>query len=101
MTDYAKWNKVKMSDLGWTAEDEYNEKVTPAMRTMQDARDNEERLKEAKDSLNMAQKDQIRLRKALADINKRRAEVEDQTNWLLLGVFVVVCAILFAMMKFL
>ena len=101
MTDYAKWNKVKMSDLGWTAEDEYNEKITPAMRTMQDARDNEERLKEAKDSLNMAQKDQIRLRKALADINKRRAEVEDQTNWLLLGVFVVVCAILFAMMKFL
>lgn len=101
MTDYNKWNKVKMSDLGWTAEDEYRERVTPAMQAYQDGQENEQRLKEAKDSITMAQRDQVRLRKALADINKRREEVESQTNWLLLAVFVVVCAILFAMMKFL
>ena len=100
MTDYNKWNKVKMSDLGWTAEDEYNEKVTPAMQAYQDGQENEKRIREAKESLNMAQRDQIRLRKVLSDINKRRSEVEEQTNWMLLGVFVVVCAILFGLMKF-
>ncbi len=99
MTDYKKWNSMKMSDLGWTAEDERHSSVTPAMQAFLDAKANEEVIKEAKKSLEMAQRDQVRLRKTLEDINQRKKEVEKNTNFLLFIVFLTAAAIIFAISR--
>ena len=72
MTDYDKWNKLKLTDVGWTAEDEYRESVTPQMLAMHQVESNERTMRAARAALAAARKEQVRLRTLSAELLRER-----------------------------
>lgn len=97
MTDYKKWNSMKLEDLGWSEQDEINERMTPALREMINAQQNDKKLREARDALQAARKEQARLMKLTTELNDMQTSRDWWTNVMAAFSIVVVAAALFGL----
>ena len=97
VTDYDRWNKVKLSDLGWNEEDQLRERITPTMQKVLELDANERTVRQAKETLRRAQDEQRRLGKLTASLTRERQQADRTMNiigvlLLLLGVLVLFLA---------
>jgi hypothetical protein len=99
MTDYNKWNKIKMSDLGWTEQDEYQDRVTPAMQEALDGQSNQKRVQEARDAIAAARKEQARLKKLTAELEKEKESTDRWVNLVSVACVIVIGLSLWAWQK--
>ncbi len=93
-TDFNKWDRVKMEDLGWTAEDEYRDRVTQPMQVAADWQSNQAQVRSARRQLEGARVERERLEMLADDIRRRRATLDRNTNIILGGIFAVAVALL-------
>ena len=99
-TDYDKWNRIDYASLGWTAEDERRERMTPSLEQLKQVSDNERLLREAKLSLDKARAEQARLKKLAEQLEQQRGKVDTTQTYVMIVVFAVGAALLFCFVQF-